>query len=393
MNMLSPSEFDALLAHEGSRLLSILLPMTLGGPKTVQNAIRLRRLLEKAEDELVETGLNRPQSRVRLAEARALLHDAGIWRNGGKGAALFLDDRGTPRFMHVPIPLPEHVSVGRQYHLRHLLPMFAGDAQVHVLALSQDAARLFDVTRWTIAEVPLPNGTPRSFAEATRFDDPERQLQWHTGAQQIGVANLRAAVFHGQGVGTDELLEKKRLSEYCHMIAAGVQRVLARSTQPLVLAAVEPSASVYRQANHYRFLHGEYVQGNPDETKQRDLHEQVWSMMEPTLRQRLDAERARYAEAAGSGLASADLREVLIAARNGQIQTLFVREGGPIWGRFDRNAGEVAVHEERQKGDDDLLNVAARDALVSGAVVLPVSAADMPEGALVAATFRYAPVT
>jgi len=41
---------------------------------------------------------------------------------------------------------------------------------------------------------------PQSIAEALRYDDPEKSLQFHTGTSGGGNGE-RAAMFHGQGIG------------------------------------------------------------------------------------------------------------------------------------------------------------------------------------------------
>jgi hypothetical protein len=44
---------------------------------------------------------------------------------------------------------------------------------------------------------------PTSIAEALKYDDPEKNLQFHTGTTGGG-GGERSAMFHGQGAGNDE---------------------------------------------------------------------------------------------------------------------------------------------------------------------------------------------
>ena len=52
-----------------------------------------------------------------------------------------------------------------------------------------------------MGEVELP-GAPRSLADALRYDEPDRQLQFYTGTPAGG--DRRAAMFQGQGTGIDD---------------------------------------------------------------------------------------------------------------------------------------------------------------------------------------------
>jgi len=44
--------------------------------------------------------------------------------------------------------------------------------------------------------------TPRKIEDILKYDDPEKQLQYHTGTSSG--KGKRSAIFHGHGVGTDD---------------------------------------------------------------------------------------------------------------------------------------------------------------------------------------------
>ena len=67
---------------------------------------------------------------------------------------------------------------------------------------------------------------PKSLAEALQFDDPEQQLQYHTGAPH-GVGR-QAAVYHGQG-GAKETA-KEDILEYFRQIDQGLHCTAPKNT-------------------------------------------------------------------------------------------------------------------------------------------------------------------
>jgi hypothetical protein len=74
------------------------------------------------------------------------------------------------------------------------------------------------------------------------------------------------------------------------------------------------------------------------------------------------------------------------------VQYLFVDLGREAWGRFDRATGAVAVHDRMQKGDEDLLNLAATFALSHKATVFAVPPQQVPDGARGVAAIYWLPL-
>ncbi|HET9481055.1 MAG TPA: hypothetical protein VFP98_04795, partial [Candidatus Polarisedimenticolia bacterium] len=98
---------------------------------------------------------------------------------------------------------------------------------------------------------------------------------------------------------------------------------------------------------------------------------------------------ARYAELAGTGRASSQPAEVLSAAHSGRVDVLFVPVGVQHWGVFRPEDGSVELSEPEQPGGEDLLNLAAVHTVLNRGTVYAVDAGSMPDGALLAAVYRY----
>lgn len=111
---------------------------------------------------------------------------------------------------------------------------------------------------------------------------------------------------------------------------------------------------------------------------------------EPLGEQCLSAERYTTLAAAGSRHVRADTRQVLLAAAAGQVATVFVALDHEQWGSYDAATGLVALHNERQPADEDLLNLIALETLRHNGSVFVVPSAAMPGGASSAAILRSA---
>jgi hypothetical protein len=339
--------------------------------------------MRQAASRLAEAGIPEGDIDALLASARALTDDAVFWQYQADGLAAFAAP-GLWRTFRVPLRLEELVVVAPGFHLKPLLPLLVGDSRFYVLALSQNEVRLIECTRNDAGEVDLATA-PSSLRQALRFDDPERQLQYHSAAPHAG--GRRVAVFHGQGVGTDD--EKDNVLRFCQQVDRGIAPMLRASGARLVLAAVESIGAIYRRANTYQHLLETIVTGNPEGRSARELQAKAWPLVEPVMLAQRDTAAARYRSGRASANATASLVEALRAAADGRVDVLFVPVGMQRWGTFIEPTRDVVLHDSPEAGDEDLLNVLAIDALRKGGTVYAVSPAEMPDGGEVAALLRY----
>jgi hypothetical protein len=101
------------------------------------------------------------------------------------------------------------------------------------------------------------------------------------------------------------------------------------------------------------------------------------------------AAAARYHEWRDTSRATHDLEEVLSAATDGRVDSLFVPVDREIWGTFDDVSRQALRHDEPQAGDEDLLNLAALRTITGSGAVYTSRREDMPDDDEVAALLRY----
>jgi hypothetical protein len=353
------------------------------GAETRQDPIRLKNLLKQAETALEGQGLSGAGIESLLRPARALVEDYDFWQHQDEGLAIFCAPGLFLRY-RVDITLPELVVVGERFHLKPLLPYAAGNGRFYILALSQNRARLFRATRESILELE-PEGMPASLAEAMRSRVPDGQLQAHSVPAFHGRPS--AAVFHGHG-GFDQN-KKDLLFGYFRHIDRGIRDLCAEDHVPLVLAAVDYLYPIYRRADTSGGLLDRWISGSPDNLTARELHERALPLaLDYFLREKQDA-ADRYLEAWHTQRASNTLADVLAAAQQGRVQSLFVAAGVQLWGSFNTRMSVVSVCEEPMPGTQDLLNLAALRTLTNGGSVYAVPPREVPGGGALAAVYRY----
>ncbi len=383
MDVLTKDALKTLMQRVEKWCVSLYMPAHRTMPETLQDPIRFRNLLRQAEERLVANGLRAANARQLLAPAETLLDNYRFWQHQSDGLATFLAPDAS-HYYRLPLRFEELVVVTERFHLKPLLPLLIGDRPFYVLALSQNAVRLLQCTRHHVSEVDLEN-VPTSLDEALKYDDPERQLQFHTGTPPG--TGRRPAMFHGHGVGIDD--SKDNILRYCRQLDAGLRTLLRGEQAPLVLAAVDYLMPIYREANTYGHLLNDGVSGNPEGLAAEELQAQAWQVVERHFRQAQEDAVSRYHRLAGTGRTAIDIREVLPAAAHGRVECLFVAVGIQQWGTYDRNSEALQVHQEPQPGDEDLLDLAAMLTIANGGSVYAVKPADVPGKAPLAAIYRY----
>lgn len=383
MSPLSRDDLKMLMERRPGWHVSLYMPTHRAGVETQQNAIRCRNLLRQATDLLLASDLPARDVETLLAPVQPLLSNFDFWQHQQDSLALFL----APDVFQVyclPLACPELVVVTQRFHIKPLLPLLSDDGQFFVLALSQNQVRLLQCTRYSVMEVELPN-VPQSLAEALKYTDFEKQLQFHTGTPSG--TGRRAAIFHGHGVGVDDA--KERIVEYFRQIDRGVSEVLRNGQAPLVLAGVEYLLPLYKEVTSSPQVIETGITGNPEGIRAETFQQQAWPLVEPYFRQGQEEAVARYQRYAGTGQAINDIGDILPAAYHGRVDTLFVAVGVQQWGTFDPETQTIQVAQEAAPEHEDLLDCAAVYTFLTRGTVYAVAPGNVPDDGPIAAVLRY----
>lgn len=387
MTTLSKEDLMLLAERRPGWHVSMFLPMHRAGVETLQNSVRCKNLLRQAEEHLLAGGLRPSQAQELLAPVQQLLADYDFWQHQSDGLALFVAPT-VFRLYRLPLAFMELAVVTQRFHIKPLLPLLSGDGQFYVLALSQKQVRLLECTHYSVTEVDLPN-VPQSRDEALQEEGVERQPQTHNRPHAFTTATTgeRAATFRGHGMGVDD--EKDRIVDYFRQVDRGVSEVVEHQPAPVVLAGVDYLLPLYREVSTSAHIMETGVTGNPEGLRAEELQERAWALVEPLFRQDLQNAVDRYRRYAGTGRASSDLKEVVLAAYHGRVETLFVACNVQQWGTFEPATQAIQVASEAALEHEDLLDCAALHTFLNSGTVYAVAAEHMPDAAPLAAVLRY----
>jgi hypothetical protein len=384
MDTFTTAELARLMRDRNPPCVTVYLPTHVSGADGQQDPVRLKNLLQRAEEELTGTWMRAPEARRLLQAARDLPNDPAYWNYRSEGLAIFV----SPDFFltyRLPMALEEGVVVNRRFHIKPLLPIMSGNDRFLLLALSQNRVRLFAGSRWALEEVEVPN-LPTNLKEALNYVGVDGSAQTHTAMR--GDLGKQSAVFHGQGGLPD--VRKDDLTQFFRQVDAALHPVLRGDTRPLVLAGARYLMPIYRKVTTYPHVAEEEFEGNCDYLTPYQIHQKAWPLVEPRFRAEGEAAAlAQYRELAGTSRASHNLRQIVSAAAEGRIETLLVDAHAQQWGRYHPETGDVEVHDTREASDDDLLDLATVQTIANRGSVYSISRDAVPTGALAVAVFRY----
>jgi hypothetical protein len=390
MELPTKEDLKRLSTARGAYCISIYLPTARKGVESLQGATRMKNLVREAERKLKGMGVDERAITRQIDSARTLAESYDFFQHQADGLAVFISPDGELTHYRIPIGFDEQVHVNGRFHLKPLMQVLALNGRFYVMALSRRAVRLFQATQFTISEIDLPAGIPRSLDEAMKYEDWSRGHHLSPGSQGRGAGGITE--FSGHGVdASDQENTKEDLRQFLQMVNRGVLDLIGTHNVPMIAAGLEYLHPVYAEANTYpHFLRDAGVRRSVDDLRPGELHEIAWAAMQPHFEAALHAALDRFGSLRGKGLASSRVEEVVPAASDGRVESLLVSVDAECWGRFDEQAHTVEVLENDTPGQgEDLLDFSAVRTLLTGGAVYAVPRDLLPDNTPLAAVFRY----
>ncbi len=390
MNLFTRDQLTELQSVRLFPSLSFYLPVQKEGADTRQGPIRLRKMVKASEEALHNKGVRTPIIEQIIKPVQALYDDALFWEHQEATLALFFNENGLRVYL-LPIQVPESVTISDRFSVRPLLRMIDHDGHYHMLWLSLGDARLYHCTRYNIEEVKFSDHLDSLKAVFDTYS-VEKQLQHHSGSGKGRDASggVGGSVFHGSESMKDS--EKDRIDEYFRLVDTHLKKALADDSAPLVLACVDYLYPLFKNVSRDPRLMEKNISGSPDTLKREVILKTGWDIVRPFFLREKTAALKNCTKLMGTPRVIEDIRQVLPAASNRQIDSLFLLENKQSWGRFDPTSGRVTLTDaERQPefGEEELLDQAAMLVMQHGGQVYVLSADEMPEQADCLAVIRY----
>jgi hypothetical protein len=382
------AEFKALAQIRGETCVSLYVPTSPLGENARINRIAFKDMAKEALLQLKEAGADknkiavfeqqfdhlagadhddRDGDKVRKRQRAKPDEVETFWHYQANGLAV-LATPGVTRTFRIPNRPKPLAEVGDRFHLTPLIRAMTSPHDVFVLALAEESVRLIHAfANFPPERLQVPD-LPRNAEEATR------RPSVHVRAPRGRLQNLEG--------------EKVLLHQYVRKVEQAVASVLAGRNTPLVLAAAEPLASIFRSVNTYPRLAAEMIEGNLDLMTDGELEDLAIPILDRLYSHELKAVIALYDELKPRR-ATTDVSYAAHAATAGVIDQLLVDLDAVIPGLVSDIDGSVTYSASDDAETYSVVDEVARRALCTGAKVLGARREEMPERAPLAAILRY----
>ncbi|RAU84280.1 baeRF3 domain-containing protein [Pontibacter arcticus] len=395
MALINKTDIEKLLNVQTSTpnalCISIYIPTHRAGHETLngQDATLFKNKIREARTLLERHDVPENEIETYLKPAEELLDDTNFWRHQAEGLAVFIT-KGFSTHYTVPVTMPDVVYVLDQFYFTPLLPILSQNGRFFILNLFREKVSFYEATVERIRAIDIAGFVPDSMNKALKFDIKGNDQDFHNSTTTTNGTNI----VHGAG-STKGDEEHERVREFMLEIDNSLQQILHNATEPLVLAGVDHYCAIYRNFSKYKHI----VPGNINVNEStaglspNALHEKALELVKPMMHQNHSDSLSRYENVAGTGVTSEDLATVAAEAVHGRVDTLFISPSEPVWGLYDEKNATAVIHEEYQRGDHDLINLAAIKTIQQGGKVFVSSYDGMAEvsngNGNVKALFRY----
>jgi hypothetical protein len=386
---MNKEQIKKLAEARGFPKISIYFPTHEKGPEVQQDPVRLKNCLSSAREQLEVAGIESREIDSLLADADARTAKGDFWLHQSAGLAVLIDGAET-RWHRLPEPVEEFTSVGERFHIRPLLQIFEAEDSFYILALNRDENAFYEATRHALSEHDVKD-CPESIAAFRHSVDFENNVHFHANAPSRASGGAEGAPqYHAQGESPDDY-EDVVLEQYIKQVAKAIDGHLSTSEQPLVLAGDPRLIGRFRACTHYRAVTQDAVAKNPQSMDQEELHAAARQVASQHSRpaSATALERLEMGLSDEDTPASDELEELVSAAADGRVETLFIDPEAHVWGRYDHASRRLSIESQSGAGNEDLLDLMAANTLVNGGEVFALPEEKARSAGPAAAVMRY----
>lgn len=369
---LSKLSFEQLAAKRSLHSVTIYLPLHKTGKEQNENLAQanLKSCLKEVHKALAQYQMQEDEINLYLKPIRDLIANIDLWRNPSDGLAIFLNKEGL-NYYSFPINFDTRSYVSDHFYLKPLLPMYHGDGTYYLLELSEDYVKFYECSRYGCKDLFLEDVAPKQLEEAVGFDFKSKTLQFRSGQEGHG-----AGSFHGHGEGKDD--HQEEMIHFFREIDKGVKRLVRDTKAPLLLACSEPLFGIYKEVNTHPHLYDKRLSGDPEFKNKSMMHQESWELMQDHFEKTKYEKMDLFTELYHTPKISSQPSEIIPAAFNGKIDTLFLKKGAELYGKYVKEGNHVLFEKEKKMTNASLLNLAAIQTFIKNGNVFELDPKEMP---------------
>lgn len=332
-----------------------------------ESRINLGNQVKAAIAQLEEAGLEKRRIWPLQEQFEDLLEDDDFWAHQANSLAILATPDQIKTF-RLANDLTDLVEVSDRFHLKPLLRAVSFSHSAHVLAVSENAVRLVEVSANLPAQEIRVPGMPKDAASAV-------------GKASINDRSAGRRIHGSEG-------QKVHLTQYIRKIDAALRPILANSDMPIILASTLPVDALFRSLTSVSLL-PQTIETSPDHMSEAELATAARPVLDAYYAGQIKEFHDLYSQRTGQNRTTSDLSAAARAATFGGIESLLVDFDSVTNGLIDEETGVVTFDDAGDAVNYGVVDEIAGRAMRTGAKVLAVRKSDIPDEKELAAILRY----
>ncbi|MFO7790584.1 MAG: hypothetical protein ACQES1_03870 [Bacteroidota bacterium] len=344
--------FKKLATVHDTLCLSVYMPTYRAGQEINEGLPErnLKNIIKGVRKEFEERNISKNDTDDFLRPLYNLLEDRKFWTDQSDGLAIFLNN-DTFEMFKVPIHFEPWFYIAPHYYLKPLIPLLNKDNQFYILAFSLNMVKLYECTPYTITEIDNSE-FPQQLEDVVGYDKVPDSLQQRGNQDDRG-----RPVYHGHGSEKD--VKNIEATKYIKAIDHKLNEILSGESVPLVLACDDQHFGTYRKISKYKNLVNTNLSGNFEEADPVDLHAAAKEFLQTNFEKELKEKKKAFLDMSATGKTMWDLEDIVPAAVNGRIDTLFLNREEETYGLYDKETNSVNIDNEKLHHNASLYNLIA----------------------------------
>jgi hypothetical protein len=294
--------------------------------------------------------------------------DDEFWAHQANSLGLFVSTEGVRSF-RLPSKLGSSVHVSDRFHLKPLLRAITFGQDAYVLAISMGAVRLVEVSPDLPPQSVSVPSLPKGMADAIG-----RRSHLERG---------------GPGRSGESTNEHAMLARYARKVDEALRAVISGHERPLIVAASEPMASIYRAVSNYPHTVTETLGGSADHTPDHVLARGSREILDRIYAKQIQEFAALFQTRESQGRGTTDIAQAARAATFGAIDAMIVDIDTTVPGTVDAESGAVVFAGAEGPATYGVVDEIVSRAMRSGARIIAARKDDVPRQGALAAVLRY----
>lgn len=352
--MITRKELLELSKVQETTCISIFIPAHRAGQATLEgeDVIQLKNQLKEVRKRLEEEKIEEHKIESFEKPLHDLIEDSEFWRNQSDGLAIFLSD-GLVKTYTVPISFEPTTYISNEFYLLPLISLFNEEGIFYLLSLATREVRLYEGNKYAITEIDIKDLVPGRLEDAVGYDYEQKTMTFDSQKGDKGEAS-----FHGHDGGQAE--EKAEMKLFFRAINDGLMKILKPDEKPpMIICALDSHFALYKEVNTYKNLFPDNLSGNPADIDPISMHDEAKEMLHSHFTKDRNAKKELFHQALSNGRASTNIQDIVPAALDGRIDTLFVKKGSDLYGIYDATRQKTEIREKNERPNVSILNLIA----------------------------------